>query len=439
MSGISFPVACPYVDDNESYANRYSMPSSPGPSMPIAQPFQHVVYPSSTPATFEQWQDNNLNARAPDAWIPNQQRTQLHSPPQPTESPSLCSHSSAPQRTASPESYDSGSLSPHQTYTAFPPASPGQHSPSLVEGYQANVGVGGQRQRQTIRQLTADDIRPNDATFSKLSTAVKELETCKTIFEQCDERFVTEFMNIFPKESLEFRVQSKTDELKNSSAEALTTAYEIHEIQKSFARSVVTKLTTLSRSPGGGTLLPDQHLDDLWANIQSQTSRITELTGSLRSSILDLSRLIYQAKDKYEARHFRKKLWEWLVRFFEAIANALGFARHGIAAALGNAGIIGAAVGANRQSLIKAASAICKEIKDYNGKQEQGFQKALGFLSAELPTSIKKAEISLTDYNAVQEMQREDIQGRREGLRGNMTAEEATRALRDWETFSRRA
>ena len=97
---------------------------------------------------------------------------------------------------------------------------------------------------------------------------------------------------------------------------------------------------------------------------QIQTSRVTELTRSLRNSILDLSRLIYQAKDKYEARHFRKKLWEWLVRFFEALANALGFARHGIAAAIGGAGIIGASVGASRQSLVTAASAVCKEMKD---------------------------------------------------------------------------
>lgn len=167
---------------------------------------------------------------------------------------------------------------------------------------------------------------------------------------------------LFPKESLEFRVQNKVDELKTTSFTAFTTGQEIHEAHKDFARLVVTKLKALSQS-GGGTLFPDPELNDIWRKIEVLTQSIKKRAESLRSSIVDLSHLINQTKDKYEGRHIRKKLWEWLLRFFECIANALGIVRQGISAAIGGAVIVGAAVGANRQSLIAAAGEVCKEIK----------------------------------------------------------------------------
>lgn len=173
-------------------------------------------------------------------------------------------------------------------------------------------------------------------------------------------------INIFPKESLESKVRNKTDELKTTSAAALEIAREIHDAHKEFAKLVVTKLKGLSES-GGGTLLPDSELNGVWTKVEVLSSSVTKQTKSLRSSILDLSHLINQAKDKYESRHFRKKLWEWLVQFFDAIANALGIVRHGIAAVIGGTGIIGAAVGVNSQSLVTAAAAVCKEIKNFSG------------------------------------------------------------------------
>lgn len=70
-------------------------------------------------------------------------------------------------------------------------------------------------------------------------------------------------------------------------------------------------------------------------------------------------------------------------------------------------------------------------------KQEQGFQHVLGFLESELPKSLKKAEMSLTNFNAFREVQQVKLLDKKESLSGKMTADEAKRALRDWEALCR--
>lgn len=62
----------------------------------------------------------------------------------------------------------------------------------------------------------------------------------------------------------------------------------------------------------------------------------------------------------------------------------------------------------------------------------------MAFLSAELPKSIKKAEIALIDFTAFRDLQQEDFNDKKESLvKGSMTGEQATKALKDWESFCR--
>jgi len=393
IPGFSFPVASPYATEGDG-----SLPSMHvRVPMPMAQPFQHGSDVFGQPSG---------NPSPPPDFRP------VYGPPPTSERPS--------------PAYNGVSVNvPFRL----------QHPATTTGTPQVVGGTVPQGWGDEVRELNAEDIKPNDGEFSKLSNAIRELEICKKIFEQCDDQFVTEFMAVFPKESLEFRVRDKTDELKATSSETLATARQIHDAYKSLAQSVVEKLRALSESGREGTLFPDARLAELWGTIEELSQSVKTLTDSLRSSIVDLGHLIMQTKTKYEHRSFRKKLWEWLVRFFEAIANALGIARRGITAAIGGAGLIGAAVGANRQSLIAVASVVCVEMKNFDSKQEQGFQKVLDFLRAELPKSIKKAQISLTSFNAFQAMQQEDLCDRTKRLTVKMTVQEATRSLEDWEAF----
>jgi len=244
-------------------------------------------------------------------------------------------------------------------------------------------------------------------------------------------------MLVFHKESLEFKIQSKVEELKDASAAAVKTARNIYDSYQSFAQNIVDKLRVVSQLNGGGTLFPDEGLNGLWRRIDELSLSIKASTESLRNCIYDLTHLITQTKDKYERRHLRKKLWEWIVHFFEAIARALGGVHHGIMAGLGRAGLVGAAVGANGRSLVAAARAVCGDIEKFKSKQEQGFQHVLDFLNHELPKSLKKAEMSLTNFNAFREVQQVDLVDKKESLSGKMTADEAKRALRDWEALCR--
>lgn len=70
-------------------------------------------------------------------------------------------------------------------------------------------------------------------------------------------------------------------------------------------------------------------------------------------------------------------------------------------------------------------------------KQEQGFQPVLEFLNKELPESIKTAQLSLTNFSASRKLQQADLMDRKDNLSGEMTAEEARKSLRDWETLCR--
>lgn len=172
-------------------------------------------------------------------------------------------------------------------------------------------------------------------------------------------------MLVFHKESLEFKIQTKTEELKNASSAAVGTARDIYNAYQGFAGMIVDKLRVV-QSSGGGTLFPDEGLNGLWRRIDELSLSIKASTESLRNCIYDLTHLITQTRDKYERRHLRKKLWEWLVHFFEAIARALGAAHHGIMAGLGRAGLVGAAVGANGRSLVAAARAVCSDIEKFS-------------------------------------------------------------------------
>jgi len=408
--GFRFPVAHPYDSD--------TVPSLPIIPMPQPQPFQHGTVVFGQPGGYPSPPGGGF-------W---DQRQEPYYPPQHLDG-------------GPPEDFDPQPQGQTSPPALFPlPLSIGLEIEPRVLHLSAPYRGPSEAQQppQPVKiQLGADDIKPNVYHFSHLADAVRELGTCKTIFEQCDDKLVNDLMLVFRKESSEFKIQIKAEELKGASSVAVDLAQDIYIAHQDFAQMIVYKLRVISQSNGVGSLFPDEVLNARWGKIQELSLSITTTTDALQKSIYDLNLLIAQTKDKYERQHLRKKLWEWLVHFFEAIARALGGVHHGIMAGLGRAGLVGAAVGANGRSLTAAARAICSDIEKFKTKQEQGFQPVLEFLNKELPESIKTAQLSLTNCNAFRKLQQADLMDRRDNLSGEMTAEEARKSLRDWETLCR--
>lgn len=154
------------------------------PSMPIQfpmpQPFRHgtVVYgqsnayPGYPPAfqpTYGPWQPNDEASLLADADAQHQ------------------AHRYSPQNSSGhpPESFSPQEQGPTSRPAPFctSPLSLQSELEPLVE----------------VRELNAEDIKPNVYHFAHLSNALQELETCKTIFKQCDDKLVNDlYVRTFP-------------------------------------------------------------------------------------------------------------------------------------------------------------------------------------------------------------------------------------------------
>lgn len=195
ISGVSFPVPCHYAADN---GNNNIRPPIPMP-MPMAQPFQHDTVTSessqrNSPPAFRPAYGSQHNGTPGSEIHARIQQAQYYSPPPPAERSSVHFNLTAQPRTASPESYDGNAPFPHDTPflqgTATHRAPPEQQRSA---GLPQNVTrIGGQTQGDGVRQLTAEDIKPNESSLSKSTNAVHELDVCRKIFEQCDDKFVSE-------------------------------------------------------------------------------------------------------------------------------------------------------------------------------------------------------------------------------------------------------
>lgn len=187
--GFRFPAAQPYTSDDK---DAFRLP------MPLPQPFVHgsVLYrppsghPSSPPElrpAYGPWQNDSVGAENHNAWPGAHQQTQSHPPPYPGERSPFHSYTQPPSY---PSAYHD-TLPPREPERESPiwygstlPSSPASNH-QAVDATRAPTGA-------VVRDLNAEDIKPDDINFTKLANAVRELGVCKTIFEQCDDKFVSE-------------------------------------------------------------------------------------------------------------------------------------------------------------------------------------------------------------------------------------------------------
>lgn len=164
--GFCFPVAHPYDSD--------AVPSLPIIPMPQPQPFQHGTVVFGQPGGYP-------SPRAPGGGFWDQ-RQERYFPPQhlgggPPEdfNPQPQGQTSRPAPFPLPSSIGL-EIEPHVLHISAPYSGPSEA-----------------QQPQPVKiQLGADDIKPNVYHFSHLADAVRELGTCKTIFEQCDDKLVND-------------------------------------------------------------------------------------------------------------------------------------------------------------------------------------------------------------------------------------------------------
>lgn len=171
-----------------------SVPSSTARyPMPMPQPFRHgtIVYgqPADHPGyhpvfqpTYGTWKNSGTDEESPGADLRAEEKAQFN--PLGRQSESVTEKSSQHGPNPSPVQYFASPLPLESDL--------GSQQTDLSSNPQ-NAGAGEtQVQGVEVRELNAEDIKPNVYHFSHLANAVQELETCKTIFGQCDEKLVNE-------------------------------------------------------------------------------------------------------------------------------------------------------------------------------------------------------------------------------------------------------
>lgn len=84
-------------------------------------------------------------------------------------------------------------------------------------------------------------------------------------------------------------------------------------------------LQNISRSNRGGHIYPNDSLERLHAEVNTQSAALQLHVENMQNNIFDLADLLSKTKRDADKHALRTKIWGWLVKVFKAISTTLKF------------------------------------------------------------------------------------------------------------------
>ncbi|KLO13992.1 hypothetical protein SCHPADRAFT_333240 [Schizopora paradoxa] len=279
-----------------------------------------------------------------------------------------------------------------------------------------------------ITRITADALRPIGLQFHMIELGMVDMMTCRDLFGNWATK-LDEFTG-HGEADLRTLIAKQVNDLSEGTSKALESSRQILLGYHEFASVMDESLQTISRSYEGGQIYPNDTLESLHTQIETQSSYLQIHVDKMQSNVFDLADLLSNRKREAEKHTLRRKIWGWLVKVFKAISATLQLGA--IAAPfLHPAAVVAVPVIQGISKLANYVAETCKELEEHT-YEDVRLDKILTLLRDNVNDSAGVAVTALGTFSQSLLLIQADNKTNAGPLTGWVESHEAAQAAKDW-------